>query len=72
ASNTGNFCTSCGAKKPAPATDWTCTCGTVNNGNFCTNCGTKKPSAPTTKTCSNCGKTHPDTTKFCPDCGNQL
>lgn len=40
--NTGNFCTNCGAKKPAPA-GWVCTCGTANTGNFCTNCGAKKP-----------------------------
>ncbi len=39
--NTGNFCTNCGTKRPAPAS-WTCSCGTVNTGNFCTNCGTKR------------------------------
>ncbi|MBO4288917.1 MAG: SPFH domain-containing protein, partial [Lachnospiraceae bacterium] len=42
--NTGNFCTNCGAKKPAPAGSWFCSnCSTENTGNFCTNCGTKKP-----------------------------
>ena len=41
--NSGNFCTNCGTKRPAPAS-WFCgNCGTENTGNFCTNCGTKKP-----------------------------
>ena len=40
--NTGNFCTNCGGKKPE-AGKWICPqCGTSNEGNFCTNCGTKK------------------------------
>ena len=43
ASNSGNFCTNCGTKKPEQ-TNWYCpNCGTANSGNFCTNCGTKKP-----------------------------
>ena len=41
-SNTGNFCTNCGGKKPAPTGSWTCSCGAVNTGNFCTNCGNKR------------------------------
>ncbi len=40
--NTGNFCPTCGAKKPEPET-WTCACGSVNTGNFCPVCGAKKP-----------------------------
>lgn len=40
--NTGNFCSNCGAGKPAPA-QWTCSCGTINTGKFCSNCG--KPRA---------------------------
>jgi len=39
--NTGNFCSNCGAKRPAAP--WTCKCGTTNTGNFCSNCGEKKP-----------------------------
>lgn len=39
--NSGNFCSNCGAKKPAPA-EW-----------FCTNCGTK--CADTMKFCPSCG-----------------
>ncbi len=43
ASNSGNFCTNCGTKKPE-SKEWFCPqCGTPNKGNFCTNCGTKKP-----------------------------
>ncbi|MDR0987691.1 MAG: SPFH domain-containing protein [Ruminococcus sp.] len=45
--NTGNFCQSCGNKKPAPAPaadgKWFCSeCGTPNTGKFCQNCGNKK------------------------------
>ncbi|MCR5404928.1 MAG: SPFH domain-containing protein [Butyrivibrio sp.] len=39
--NTGNFCSTCGSKRPAAG--WTCSCGNVNTGNFCTNCGSPKP-----------------------------
>ena len=36
----GNFCSKCGAKKPA---DWTCPdCGKANDGNFCSGCGHKR------------------------------
>lgn len=46
-SNTGKFCSNCGAAKPAPAApagQWFCTeCGTPNTGKFCANCGTAKP-----------------------------
>lgn len=40
--NMGNFCPSCGNKKPAPAV-WTCSCGSVNTGNFCPQCGSRRP-----------------------------
>ncbi len=41
---TGNFCSNCGAKKPAPSLSWTCACGqTELTGNFCQNCGARKP-----------------------------
>ena len=41
--NTGNYCSNCGAGRPA--TDWTCVnCGqTGNMGNFCSNCGAARP-----------------------------
>ena len=53
--NTGNFCSNCGAAKPAE--DWTCTsCGQKGNtGKFCSNCGAKM---------------NPDS-KFCPHCGTK-
>lgn len=68
----GNFCSNCGAKKPAPAVPatWDCACGRTGiDGNFCPNCGTKKPEAPTTWNCS-CGKTDIDG-KFCSNCGKE-
>ena len=68
ASNTGNFCTNCGGKKPAPSGSWTCTCGTVNTGNFCMNCGGKKPAPSGSWTCS-CGTSN--TGNFCTNCGNK-
>lgn len=40
----GNFCSNCGAPKPADV--WICPkCGNKVSGNFCNNCGTPKPSA---------------------------
>ena len=68
ASNTGNFCQNCGAKKPV-ASGWTCSCGATNTGNFCQNCGSKKPEN-TSKFCQNCGAKV--TGKFCPECGEKL
>lgn len=61
--NTGNFCSGCGAKKPAA--EWKCSCGTVNSGNFCANCGAKKPDG---WVCS-CGMAN--TGNFCSNCGNR-
>lgn len=48
ASNNGNFCTSCGSPKPAPAPEasgeWFCpSCGAKCTGNFCMQCGTRRP-----------------------------
>lgn len=65
--NSGNFCTSCGSKRPAPqvAQSWTCSCGSVNTGNFCTNCGTKRP-VSNDWTCS-CGTSNKG--NFCTNCG---
>ena len=75
--NTGNFCASCGAKKPEPqpaaADGWTCPeCGaTGNTGNFCQSCGAKKPdpnAAAATWTCEKCGHAG-NTGNFCDECG---
>lgn len=68
--NTGNFCTSCGEKKPAPAVAWKCPkCGNENTGNFCQNCGEKKPVAPAEWTCVKCGAVN--TGNFCQTCGEK-
>ena len=63
ADNTGKFCSSCGAKKPAP-TSWKCTCGADNSGKFCSSCGAKKPDAGWSCACGAINKG-----KFCSDCG---
>lgn len=60
----GNFCTNCGAKKPAPAESWQCSCGAVNQGNFCNNCGAKKPDAGWTCSCGSVNQGN-----FCNNCG---
>ncbi|MBP5661784.1 MAG: SPFH domain-containing protein [Clostridia bacterium] len=67
----GNFCTQCGAKKPADG--WTCSCGTVNKGKFCSNCGAKKPADEPLYKCDKCGWEPEDPKnppKFCPECGD--
>ncbi len=72
--NTGNFCTICGNKKPAPPETWSCSCGASNTTNFCSNCGAKKgdtaPAKPASVewTCA-CGSVN--STKFCANCGSQ-
>ncbi len=35
--NTGKFCSNCGAANPT--LPWTCACGAQNTGKFCSNCG---------------------------------
>jgi membrane protease subunit (stomatin/prohibitin family) len=68
ATASGQFCASCGAKKPEPkpaAAGWTCSCGAVNTGKFCMECGSPKP-ADEGWTCS-CGAVNKG--KFCPECG---
>lgn len=69
AGNTGNYCGNCGAPKPAPAGEWTCSCGAQNSGNFCSDCGATKP---TGSKCSKCGWVSQNAAaapKFCPECG---
>ena len=68
----GNFCTECGAKKPADD-GWTCSCGAVNKGKFCPNCGQKKPEVAPLYQCDKCGWKPDDPKnppKFCPECGD--
>lgn len=65
--NTGNFCSSCGSKKPAPAGSWSCSCGQTNTGNFCSSCGGKKPE-DSAWICS-CGQSN--TGNFCSSCGSK-
>ncbi|MBQ7122744.1 MAG: SPFH domain-containing protein [Clostridia bacterium] len=70
----GNFCTECGAKKPAEE-GWTCSCGAVNKGKFCPNCGAKKPEAAPLYQCDKCGWQPEDPhnpPKFCPECGDRF
>ncbi len=62
---TGNFCPTCGAKKPEN-TSWKCACGADCTGNFCPTCGAKKPSS---WKCPNCGKENEG--NFCSDCGSK-
>lgn len=50
ATATGNFCSSCGERKPEEDGSWTCSsCGTENSGNFCSNCGAKRGESGATR-----------------------
>ena len=74
ATNTGKFCSNCGAPKPEPVAQgaWTCECGAKNTGKFCSECGKPAPKASAFK-CSKCGWEPEDPAnppKFCPECGD--
>ncbi len=66
--NSGNFCSSCGAKKPAADEGWTCSCGKKNTGKFCSECGSARPVAADWF-CPECGKKNSG--KFCAECGTK-
>ena len=69
ATSNGNFCPSCGAKKPAPMGTWKCSCGTDCTGNFCPSCGAKKPADEWF--CTECGHKNAAEAKFCNNCGHK-
>lgn len=71
--NTGNFCGSCGSKRPAPqAAGWKCpVCGHEGNqGKFCEQCGAKRQMDQATWKCPNCGHDG-NTGNFCAECGTK-
>ena len=70
--NEGNFCPSCGARKPEDDS-WTCSCGKTCRGRFCSNCGSPKPAeeTPAEWFCTDCGKKNSPTAAFCSNCGKR-
>ena len=62
--NTGKFCANCGKPAPAPANEWTCSCGARNTGKFCSECGKPAPASEWTCDCGTVNKG-----KFCSNCG---
>lgn len=71
AQNTGNFCSTCGEKKPEPKKAegaWTCpSCGAACTGKFCPECGEKRPEPARAWTCEKCGAQNKG--RFCTECG---
>ena len=65
--NSGNFCPSCGAKKPLYDT-WTCSCGKVCKGKFCSACGAKRVESAEWF-CPECGAKNSG--NFCSACGKK-
>ncbi len=63
----GNFCSSCGAKKPEAPAKWQCSCGNMAEGKFCSQCGQPKP-ASQDWVCS-CGNSNKG--NFCSSCGSK-
>ena len=73
ATETGKFCSQCGAPKPQNVVGWKCSCGAVNKGKFCPECGSKKPESAPLYRCEKCGWEPADPKnppKFCPECGD--
>ena len=70
---TGNFCSFCGARRPAPAVanTWDCACGQKGiTGNFCSNCGAKRPETQPAAWDCTCGRKG-ITGNFCDNCGKK-
>ncbi len=68
--NSGKFCSECGAKKPDADTSWKCSCGNVNTGKFCAECGEKRPEADGWF-CTECGTKNDAAARFCSNCGSK-
>lgn len=69
ATNSGKFCSECGAKKPEAAAGWTCKCGATNYGKFCSECGSARPAGEWF--CTECGTKNDAQSKFCSECGTK-
>lgn len=70
---TGNFCSNCGAGKPAARQilTWDCACGNKNiTGNFCSNCGARRPEPESLTWDCSCGRKG-ITGNFCDNCGKR-